>query len=298
MIRLLRLHEERFEEAPTTLKHDLRWACWKRDGGMALLVGNAGTVVEYDGRRFVEYLTPTAENLRGVSWHPEGSYALVVGNHGTVFRFDGKKMTQIATGLQTNLRRVAFRPDGVSALVVGNNGAAFRFEKGKLSPLKAGEQNLRGIAWHQAGRFAVVAGDAGLYRYEDGAEQMTCLAEFPAGELLAADWKPDGTYALIVGSYNPWVSREDLDRICKYDGRELFLLLEPKPRKFLSGVAWRPDGAYALVLSIEGDIFRFEETRLIPWYADPAMHLVGAFWRPDGSSALVLGSPRAKYWTL
>jgi hypothetical protein len=51
-------------------------------------------------------------------------------------------------------------------------------------------------------------------------------------------------------------------------------------------------------MSIEGDIFRYDETHLTPWYADPALHLVGGFWRPDGSSALILGSPRAKYWTL
>ena len=68
-------------------KRNLRGAAFSRDGRGALLVGNQGAVLLFDGSTVRELASPTTENLRRVAWHPTDGSALIVGNAGTVLRY-------------------------------------------------------------------------------------------------------------------------------------------------------------------------------------------------------------------
>ena len=91
---------------------------WSPDGTTALLVGNRGAVLRYDGATVEELASPTVENLRRVAWRPDGAFALIVGNGGTVLRFDPPGQLSPVPGDRAHtLRALAWRPDGAYALV-------------------------------------------------------------------------------------------------------------------------------------------------------------------------------------
>ena len=53
----------------------LRWAAWRPGGAFALLAGNRGQVLRFDGERFDALPSQSAHNLRGAAYSPAGALA-------------------------------------------------------------------------------------------------------------------------------------------------------------------------------------------------------------------------------
>ena len=116
----------RFASMAAPSSHSRRRACTtcaasrgRRTASRALLVGNRGAVLLYDGTRFRELPSPTVENLRRVAWSPDGTSALIVGNSGAVIRFDdkGHLLTPLPGDRAHTMRSIAWRPDGAYAMI-------------------------------------------------------------------------------------------------------------------------------------------------------------------------------------
>src|SRR5688572_8420545 len=85
-------------------RRTLRWAAWRPDGSVALLIGNAGSAMLWNGGAELEILaTGNKQNLRGAAWSPDGRTALLVGNRGTVIVLEGEAVREPPTQTTENL---------------------------------------------------------------------------------------------------------------------------------------------------------------------------------------------------
>ena len=100
-------------------------------------------------------------------------------------------------------------------------------------------------------------------------------------QLRAVAWKPDGSYALIIG---------DSAVLIKYDGTSLTTI----PTGFSStvnflSIAWRPDGSYALIGGSGGALLRYDGTTATPVTNPYTAYYRAISWNPTGSQALLVG---------
>ena len=286
----------------------LRWAAWRPDGASCLLVGNGGTVVQYDpkGGRFDPVDTHTKHNLRGAAYAPDGSQALLVGNQGAVLLLENDSVRALPSPTSENLRRAAWRPQGDFALVIGNGGTVLRYEGGVLSPVPGDRAHtLRAIAWRPDGAYALVGAYASrwagyprphaLYKC-DGLYLQALLTSDEEDDFVAVDWHPEGGQALIAGyAFDGDVAS---NKLLTYDGAG-FTYRVVEASGSLLGAGWHSGGEYALLCGEGGALLRYESDggieQLVSGTRD---NLVGPFWRPDGSLALLLRGPGERVYTV
>jgi WD40 repeat protein len=110
----------------------------------------------------------------------------------------------------------------------------------------------------------------------------------PTTQFHGVAWKPDGSYALIVGGGSIW----------KYDGVSITELYSNISYEASSGVwmqvplndvEWNPDGSYALIAGGYGRVYKYDEESLIELKTDTRDFLNDIDWRPDGKYALIVG---------
>jgi WD40 repeat protein len=252
--------------------HNLRGAGWSPDGARALLVGNRGAVLLYDGKGFAELPQATVENLRRVAWSPDGSCALIVGNAGCVLRFDARTgaIEQVPGDRAHTMRSIAWRPDGAYALI----GAYASPYAGYPRP-------------HM------------LYRC-DGRYTQAILTTEDEDDAVAIDWRPGGAEqqaALLVASYGAGAGAAN--KIVHYTSSALrFEKIETQP--LLLGAAWHPDGSYLLLCGERGGLVRHDARGLRPITSPTRDNLVGPFWQPNTRSpaALMLKGPDERVYTI
>lgn len=116
-----------FQDSFTTLSpgvsENLYDIAFSPSDSSALIVGEAGRVLKYDGS-LATLSSSTTYNLNGVDFHPSG-HALIVGDNGTVLHWDGASFSTEAN-YSNSLRDVKFSPDGSYALIVGENGTVYK----------------------------------------------------------------------------------------------------------------------------------------------------------------------------
>ncbi len=300
-------------EATTT--RPLRWAAWRPDGGSALIVGNRGAVLRFDGERFgfEAIATDSTHNLRGVAWAPHGERALLVGNRGAVLLYDGKaSFSELPRVTDENLRRIAWSPDGASALLVGNAGVVLRFEAatGGLQQLPADRAHtMRSIAWRPDGAYALIGGYASrragyprphmLYRC-DGRYVQGILATDDEDDALSIDWRPgtkEPNATVLVATYgNDGVVH---NKRVEYTGSGVqFSDLAGLPP--LLGFGWHPGGEHGLLCGETGTLLRVDDEVVTPIASGTNDNLVGPFWQPRATSpvALMLKGPEERVYTI
>ena len=288
----------------------LRWIAWQPDGEHALLAGNRGHVLRFDGKRFEVLSSGSAHNLRGAAWSPDGALALLVGNRGAVLSYDGARFRELPSVTSENMRRVAWSPDGSCALIIGNGGVVLRFDRdaNALLPLPGDRAHtMRSIAWRPDSAYALIGAYASpyagyprphmLYRC-DGRYTQALLATDDHDDAVAIDYRP-GTSpprALILA-----VAYGDHDAIAnkmfEYDGSAFASTAVEAPAALL-GAAWRPDGAHALLCGERGALFRYDGRTIDALASNTSDNLVGPFWRPGGDTALFLRGPDERVYTV
>lgn len=294
-------------EAPPAARR-LRWAAWRPDNSAAMLVGNGGQALLFDGKRFEPLATGVRHNLRGIAWSPDGKRALLAGNRGTLLLLGGA-FQPVRTGTFENLRRVAWSPDGSRALVVGNGGVVLRFDTatGRALPLPGDRAHtMRSVAWRPDGRYALIGASASryagyprphaLYRC-DGRYTQALMATDDADDVVAIDWRPGASPAqaciLAVARGRDRVS----NKLFTYDGSAFGHTTTDSSRAML-GLGWHPDGSYALICGEAGALLRYDGAAITPLASGTADNLIGPFWQPSGMSALLLRGPDEKVYTV
>jgi hypothetical protein len=309
-------------EAPAD--RPLRWAAWRPDGAFALLVGNRGQVLRFDGVRFDMLPSRLAHNLRGAAWAPDGSRALLVGNRGAVVQFDGASFHELPPATNENLRRVAWAPDGSCALLAGNGGCVLRFDArtNELQQLPGDRAHtMRSIAWRPDGAYALIGAYASrhagyprpyaLYRC-DGRFVQGILATDDEDDACAIDWRPgDDARALILIARYGDDGKLLPGKIVSYDGagftyRSLPRLVRSSATSArpevvtLLGLGWHPSGDYALLSGERGKLLSYDGQRMRQIATGTSDNLVGPFWQPATSKpiALLLKGPDERVYTI
>jgi photosystem II stability/assembly factor-like uncharacterized protein len=267
---------QRLDAIETKTKRNLRGAAFSQNGE-ALLVGNQGAVLHYDGSKVRELPSPTTENLRRVAWHPDDGSALIVGNAGTVLRYANGALEPVPGDRTHTLRAIAWRPDGAYALV----GA-------------------------YASRYAGYPRPHALYKC-DGRYLQALLTSDHEDDFVAVDWHPDGQRALIAGYAVEGAAPAGVrprNKLLTYDGGG-FSHQEVEASGSLLGAAWHPSGEYALLCGERGALLRYTvDGRVEGLESGTNDNLVGPFWRPrhggqaDGSMALMLRGPGERVYTV
>jgi photosystem II stability/assembly factor-like uncharacterized protein len=289
----------------------LRWAAWRPDGAWALLAGNRGQALRFDGETFAALPIESSHNLRGVAWSPDGERALLAGNRGAVLLYAGGHVAELRSPTVENLRRAAWSPDGSCALIVGNAGTVLRFDAASaaLVPVPGDRAHtMRSIAWRPDGAYALIGAYASrfagyprphvLYR-SDGRYTQALLATDDEDDALAIDWRP-GTQparalALVVSYDN---GGRVTNKLFEYDGGGFDRHAIEAPAALL-GAAWAPDGSHALLAGERGTLLRMDDEAITPIASGTRDNLIGPFSRPAGATlALLLRGPQEKVYTV
>ncbi|MER3398375.1 MAG: hypothetical protein C4316_07570 [Chloroflexota bacterium] len=302
MPRLLVWEEGRFRWVRLPGEHSARWVAWRPDGVEALLVGNGGAAFRWRAGVSEPVPAPTSENLRGAAWHPAGRWALVVGNAGTILRFEAGAWERVLFFSAVALRRVAWSPDGRYALIVGNDGLALRYEQGQIRAVGFAYHHLRSVAFHPSGEFALVAGNRALYRYEEGAPDLTPLYREAEGDLIAVAFRPDGAEAIVAG-FRPGGVEGREGVLYRWTPGGLSEAAAPVAGQVWVGVAWTPDGRAAWVVGNPGPrplpslVARWEDGRLREVFRHPRFRFTGVFPDPAHRTIIFPGSNASFFWT-
>ncbi len=297
-----------------------RWVSWRPgDGdGSALIAGDRGALVSYEGGRFKRVQTRTSQNLRCVEFSHAGDTALVSGNGGTLLTATlGSSQPLEGNDARENLRRIGWSRDDKVALVVGNGGAAYALRGRGLEKVHGAETNLRSVAWHPREDYALVCGNCfrdsvgsltpspNLFKFEGGASNF--IEEHGIQESRAdftgASWKADGSSCFLVGFDQTWHTPTSFT----YQGGLTQVPWEGGT-VFPTTAAWHPSGKYALIgtclmRSGEGDcaLYRYEAG---PSSAVQKVTDLGDFgvsciaWSPDGAKAFITGSSTVRAFSV
>ena len=288
----------------------LRFAAWAPDGARALLVGNRGQALWFDGTSFEPLETGVKHNLRGLGWSPDGERALIAGNRGAVLLLERGQVRELPSPTVENLRRVAWSPDGSCALIAGNAGVVLRFDaaSGELLPLPGDRAHtMRSIAWRPDGAYALIGAYASrfagyprphlLYRC-DGRYTQGILSTDDEDDAIAIDWRPGARPASALVLAVAYGDGDALaNKLFTYDGAGFGRRPIEAPATLL-GAGWSPDGKHALLCGERGTLLRMTDSAIEPVAAGTRDNLIGPFWRPNSPQALMLKGPEERVYTV
>lgn len=271
---------------------------WNPDGSFALVVGEHGTLLKYDGASFTNIDTGTTFTLLSASWSPDGSKALITGGSANrkslLMTYDGSELTTVSEGDGPNLYDSTWAPDGSYAIVVGNRGVVQRFDGNGLTDLGAPSKSYSGVSFNPDGSHALVINTAATRNTVlpfDGISFGEPIPVDTYSNLLDIDWKSDGSYGLMVGIGGGIYEYRDSGVT------DLTVGIDDA----MHAVDWRADGDEALVVGGRGlgDYYVPEEGLVMAYDGseikalDPGFTndkvLFGMEWTPNGSYALMVG---------
>jgi len=266
---------------------------WRNDGGYALIVGNAGEAVKYDGSNFAYASAATQLSLWDVAWRPNGSYALVVSQYGEIMKFDGSIFSHDSSGDYYDFYgdykcKVDWNPNGLYALITGYNGyyggSIWRYDESEITryPLRYIPQ---GVSWKSNSSYSLIVGQAGEVVGYDGSNFLY-LSTSTNRKLWSADWRPDGSYALVVSQYGEVLKFDGVT--FSYDSSDYYDFYGDYKCK----VNWNPNGLYALITGYNGyyggSLWRYNGTSSTRFDLRRIPRSVN--WRSDGGFAMIIGS--------
>lgn len=107
-------------------------AIWQRKSDNIWIVGNAGSILHYNGRYLVAYTAkendrPVQDDLYSVSASVDGSVVWAVGAAGRILRFDGNNWKPVVSPTTRLLEGVWVSPDGTSVWLAGSGPTLLQY---------------------------------------------------------------------------------------------------------------------------------------------------------------------------
>jgi hypothetical protein len=158
-------------------------------------------------------------------------------------------------------------------------------------------ENLRRVAWHPGGAYALVVGNAGtVLRYDLASDALVPLPADRAHTLRSIAFRPDGAYALVGAYASRWAGYPRPHALYRCDGRFMQALLgsddeddfvsidwRSDGEALVCGYAWRPDGSMVnKALRYDGSTWQTTS-----WASSKVV--LGGGWRPGSDEALLVG---------
>jgi PKD repeat protein len=253
----------------------LRTIAWKPDGSYALISGDDGVLLKYDGTTLTTIATgmSTGLNLWTVSWKPDGSYALIGGSVGTLFKYDGVTVTTITNPFSTTILSISWHPSGSYALLVGRNGLALTYDGTTIRSISTGTtSDLLTAAWNPNGAYALVGGVNGiLLRFNGTGVAALNTSIIPAGNAIhSISFNRSGSLAILAG---------DNGMVLSYNGSTL-TMLSMVTFSWLYYVSWSPSGT-AYIVGGSGNVLTYANGALTSLLSGTTFQFRGIAWKPQ-----------------
>ena len=252
----------------------LRQVAWKPDGSYALIVGDQGVMLTYDGTRLARLSSGMAgtTNLNTVAWRPDGSYALIAGANGLVFKYNSTGISRIADPSNNNIRSIGWNPLGNSALLMGDKGTALLYQvSGQITALSSGTgQPLFAVAWNPDSSYALASGGNGVILKYNGTsfKALSTTGISPAGKTVRFNsFDPAGSRALLVG---------DSGLVVTYDGSKLVSLKSGTSNALFSS-SWSAGIAY--IVGQQGTLLSYSGGTLTKLQSGTTSNLGSIAWK-------------------
>ncbi len=127
----------------------------------------------------------------------------------------------------------------------------------------------------------VASSDGRVYRYYQN-QTLLLVGQSVTSILRQVAWKPDGSYALIVG---------ESAVLIKYDGSQLTVIpANVSSTVAFFTVAWKPDASYALIGGSNGVVLKYDGSSTVSIQNAVSSTIRAITWNPSGSRALLAGS--------
>jgi len=203
----------------------------------------------------------------------------------------------------------------------GSHGITGAFAGDSIHLAGSGSVTLTVVSQPSTQSYAlIVSAEGKVFRfYQNGT--LTLIAQPVTTALRKVAWKPDGSYALIVGDsavllkydgtqlttittgittgYNFWTVSWKPDGsyaliggsaglLLKYDGASTRTISNPFPTTIFS-ISWHPSGSYALLVGRSGLTLTYNGTAFQPFSSGTTYDLNTAAWNPNGQYALIGG---------
>jgi len=279
---------ETFDRITTGVKGRILGADWNPAGDLAILVGDGGIAMTYDGQSILMLASGTGNDLEAVKWSPDGSHALLVGDKGTVLRYKDGTIEHLDTGNITNrIFGLDWTTNGNVVMATGGgyvlhymNGA---FVKGNVSATRT---QLFDIEWRPGAQYGIAVGEHTTF--------VTVTEDPAAAEVIEHDrpdlninfysvsWRPDGSSLLASGPDSYVLELKDSKvTVLSSGGFNTFL-----------DVAWSPSGKAAFLCADIGVVAVLDSSgRYVEPFPETGVFttLYDIAWKKDGSSALITG---------
>jgi inositol transport system substrate-binding protein len=187
--------------APQPTRPDLTFkdlsGVWGSSGSDVFAVGQAGTILHYDGQAWSPMSSGTPYNL----WAVCGSSAddiFAVGERGTILHYDGHVWTSMKSGTGYMLG-AAWCNSSRDVFVVGNLGTILHYDGSAWSPMNSGTLVWLTAVWGSSDRDIFVAGSRdGVILHYDGSNWSAAQNEVYTGPLWGA-WGGSGRDVFVTG---------------------------------------------------------------------------------------------------
>ncbi len=150
-------------DAPLPQGNTLR-ATWAADWADVWAVGDAGTVIHYDGRGFGRVEVPSEQNLNAI-WGNASGELWVAGDEDTLLHFDGASWQTIelpALDAPANGALYAVWGDGQDVWVTGSAGRVLHSSGGAFEPETSTTTSTLRALWSTEGGDVLAVGDGGV----------------------------------------------------------------------------------------------------------------------------------------
>ncbi len=275
---------------------------WDRAEENLILAGDRGRILRVHGERVANLASGTDQNLRKISVNPSTGTILIAGNAGCLLHLDeDATVNKVNIPTTTNLRAADWNHDGTVALIAGNGGTLLEYSDQKIQVIDGGRANLRHIAWRPKTNFALVTSNCfaeefipspNLFSYDAGTQTLSSSNEGRA-DLIGADWKRDGTSAIVVGYDVIWHNGV----IAMFDGGDMTSVEFNNKQVYPVAASWNPIGEIAAIATAtaqremgEGSVLLWNGRTFRPIFSNDEFFFSAVAWNRKGTELVALGS--------
>ncbi len=191
-------------EHPLPQGNDLR-RLWGFADGSFYAVGEAGTVVRYDGSTFALADTPTRNDLHAI-WASGPSDIFAAGFNGALIHCDGVKWSVVHAPTQSDFYAV-WGSSSTDVFVASGDGRVWNYANGSWTQhVVAPGKRFRALWGYGHDEVYVAGSDATIYKFDGATWTRILIGTNPNATVEIRDlWGPaPGSFSLVAGSSIAW----------------------------------------------------------------------------------------------
>ncbi len=212
--------------------------------GKIFAVGDAGTILRYDGATWTTITIEISENLRDI-WGSSVPEIFAVGDAGVILRFDGTVWNLMSGGTSESLYGV-WGSSGTDVFAVGNAGTILHYDGTLWQPMNSGTENALYSIWGYIGSDIFAVGENGIILHYDGTAWQP-MNSGTSGKLTAVQGS-SGSDVFVSG---------DMGRILHYDGTA-WQTMNSNTSENLKALRINEDGSKAFAAGNAGTILYYD----------------------------------------